>query len=361
MLKLIAPAAAVVSLALISVPASAQLAVKDMTGRPLNLTKPAERIVTLPQPAPAILIALDGSTRRLVGMHSASKDAVINSVLGQFFPEAKSIPSDIVAGASPSGFAPNVEAIAGLKPDLVIQWGNRGPDLVQPLENAGIRTGLILYGNEQQARDMIAFVGEAIGKTAKVAELNAWRDKTADTIKAKVASLPADRKPKVLYLLRSKDGFTVSGSGTYNDYYINLTGGVNAAAEIAGQKPVNAEQIAAWNPDVILLNNFEDPLDLKGILDDPILKLTKAATGKRVYKMPMGGYRWDPPSQESPLTWMWLAQLLHPDLFSFDLRAEIKGWYPKLYSKTPTEAQIDDILHTVINKDAAGYEKFAAR
>lgn len=336
--------------------------ITDMAGRTLTLTKPAERVVALPIPAPAIVIALDGSTRKLVGMHQSAKDAITGSVLGDFFPEAKSIASDVVSGsAAPNNFAPNVEAIAGLRPDLVIQWGNRGADLVQPLENAGIRTGLILYGNEQQARDMIAFTGRVTGNTAKIDELNAWRDKTAAAIKAKVGTLPAEKKPSVLYLLRTKGGYTVSGNGTYNDFYIDLAGGRNAAAEIPGQKPVNAEQIAAWNPDVILLNNFEDPLDLSGISTDPVVSQTKAVTGKRVYKMPIGGYRWDPPSQESPLTWMWLADLLHPELFDFDVRAEIKAWYPKLYGHAPSEAQIDAILHSGINKGATGYARFAAR
>ena len=118
------------------------------------------------------IIALDGGTKKLVGMNPTAKSAVLEGILGKIFPEAKDIPSDVSA----PNFVPNVEALTAANPDLVIQWGNRGPDLVQPLENAGIRTGLILYGNEQQARDMIAFVGEAIGKTAKVAELNAWRD-----------------------------------------------------------------------------------------------------------------------------------------------------------------------------------------
>lgn len=337
------------------------LSVTDMAGRPLSLDRPAERIVTIPIPGASIAIAVDGSARRLVGMHQSSKDAVLGSVLGEFYPEARSIPSDVVSAASPSGFAPNVEAIAGLKPDLVVQWGDRGPDLVAPLENAGIRTGLIIYGNEQQARDMTAFIGKVTANDAKVADLNAWRDKTAAAITGKLAGLAADQQPRVLYLLRTKGGFTVSGSNTYNDYYIKLAGGRNAAAEIAGQKPVNREQIAAWNPDVILLNNFEDPLDLTAITADAVLAQGSAATRKRIYKMPMGGYRWDPPSQESPLTWMWLANLLHPELFTFDVRAEIRSSYQKIYGRTPTEAQIDGILHADINKGTAGYAQFAAK
>ncbi|MGO7165380.1 hypothetical protein ACCS78_41040, partial [Rhizobium johnstonii] len=58
------------------------------------------------------------------------------------------------------------------------------------------------------------------------------------------------------------------------------------------------------------LNAFEAKLNVDWVYNDPILSLTNAAKSKRVYKMPLGGYRWDPPSQESPLSWMWTANLL---------------------------------------------------
>jgi len=335
--------------------------VEDMTGRPLEFDKPAERVITIPIPGASIVIAVDGGTARLVGMHESSMQAVLESILGEFFPEAKQIASDVVVAGSPSGFAPNVESIAALNPDLVVQWGNRGEDLTAPLDSAGIRTGLILYGNEQQARDMIAFLGAATGNSERVEVLNGWRDRTETAITTALSGLADTDKPKVLYLLRARESLTAAGNNTYNDYYIRLAGGVNAAAEIDGQKPVNVEQIAAWNPDVILLNNFESGLDLSPIYNDPILSQTAAARDKRVYRMPMGGYRWDPPSQESPLTWMWLAEVLHPDQVEFDLRGEIKSSYETLYAHVPSEEQIDGILHFGINGESAGYDAFAAR
>ncbi|MDN3718499.1 ABC transporter substrate-binding protein [Roseibium salinum] len=130
----------------------------------------------------------------------------------------------------------------------------------------------------------------------------------------------------MLYLLRAQEVLRTSGEeGNYNAFYIKLAGGKVASASLpAGWADVNAEQIAAWNPDVILLNSFEDELRTDRIYNDPILGLTNAAQGKRIYKMPLGGYRWDPPNQESPLTWMWLAKLLHPEIFQYDLREEMK-------------------------------------
>ncbi|MCI5073554.1 ABC transporter substrate-binding protein [Oricola sp.] len=332
----------------------------DLNGRTVTLDKPAERIVMIPIPSSSTVIALDGTTDHLVGMHPLSKSAIEEAILGEFFPDAKDIASDIIASGGSSGFSPNVEAIAALRPDLVVQWGHQGEDIVAPLTNAGLTTALIQYGTEEKARDIIKLLGTLIGKPEKLDEIIAWRDDTTAKIEAGLEGLSDEDKPSVLYLLRAQTELRASGTGSYNDFYINLAGGKNAAAELQGLKPVNAEQVAAWNPDVILLNGFESELDVSRIYDDPILGATNAAISKRVYKMPIGGYRWDPPSQESPLTWQWLATLLHPDLFDFDIRGEITGWYAKLYGQTPTAEQIDGILRVSMNGGGANYDRFLA-
>ena len=79
------------------------------------------------------------------------------------------------------------------------------------------------------------------------------------------------------------------------------------------------------------------------IYNHPILGNTTAAKTKRVYQVPLGGYRSDAASLESWLAGMWDAEVLQADVFHFDIRAEIKKWYPKLYGQTPSEGQIDKI------------------
>lgn len=335
------------------------LTLTDMTGRSVTLSRPAERVVTIPIPSASTVIALTGGPERLVGMHPLARSAIEEGVLGEFFPGARDIAANISESSS-EGFAPNVETIAALTPDIVVQWGDQGDDLVAPLENAGLATGLILYGNEEKARGIIRFLGEATGESAKVVDLIAWRDATMAAIQDKLAGLADAERPSVLYLLRATSELRANGNGTYNDFYIELAGGRNAADELDGIKPVNREQIAAWNPDVILINTFERDVDLSAVYGDPILSHTKAAQSRRVYKLPTGGYRWDPPSQESPFTWMWLSELLHPDRVDFPIRAEIKTRYRSLYGQVPTDAQIDDILRMTMNGDSAGYQRFAA-
>lgn len=350
--------AASILLALSPVSGFAQtIVVTDQEGREITLDKPAEKIVTIPMPMASGVIAIDGSADKLVGMNPLSLTALEEGILGKIFPAALSV-TDAVTGTD---FVPNVEALAAADPDLVIQWGGRGPEIVDPILNAGLNAMLIVYGTEGHTREYMRNVATALGQSERNNAHEAWREQVQQDVAAKVAGLSDDERPNVLYLGRSLSDITASGAAnSFINWSLDLAGGKNAAAELQGNQSINREQIAQWNPDVILLNSFEPELDVSWVYDDPILSLTKAAQEKRVYKMPLGGYRWDPPSQESPLTWMWLAELLHPDLFDYDLRAEMRDAYKVLYDYTLTDADIDGIIWTGFQGDAYGYDQFAA-
>ena len=109
------------------------ITITDHENRTVTLHEPADRIASIPMPVASTLIAIEGGTSRLVGMNPMSKTAIMEGVLGKIFPEAKDIPSDVTA----PNFIPNVEELAATNPDLVIQWADRGPDLVDPITNAG--------------------------------------------------------------------------------------------------------------------------------------------------------------------------------------------------------------------------------
>ncbi|QEE43536.1 ABC transporter substrate-binding protein (plasmid) [Rhizobium sp. WL3] len=331
----------------------------DHEERTVTLARPAERIASIPIPIASTIIAMDGGTSKLVGMNPTAKSAIVEGVLGKIFPKAKDIPSDITA----PNFIPNVEELATTNPDLVIQWADRGPDLVDPIVNAGLTALLISYGTEEKTKQYQAMVATAMGNPERAEMINGWRDQVVAEMAAKSKDIPAEQKPKILYLGRALEALTASGDkGNYNAFYINLVGATSASADVAGQgTTISPEQIAEWNPDVILLNSFEAKLGLERVYDDPILSLTKAAQKKRVYKLPLGGYRWDPPNQESPLTWMWLANLIHPDIFQYDLRGEMRQAYKMLYNYDLTGEDIDSILWVGMQGDATNYAQFKAK
>lgn len=255
----------------------------DHENRTVTLEKSADRIASIPIPVASTVIAIDGGIARLVGMNPMSKSAIMESVLGKIFPEAREIPSDITAPT----FIPNVEELAATNPDLVIQWADRGPDLVDPITNAGLNALLISYGTQQKMQEYHSMIATAMGQPERADAINGWHETVAAEMAEKAKAIDPARRPKVLYLDRAVGTLAASGNqGNYNAWYIEeLVGGLNASAEVVGRgTTISVEQIAEWNPDVILLNSFEPTLDLSRIYDDPILSLTKAAQNGKVYK-----------------------------------------------------------------------------
>jgi iron complex transport system substrate-binding protein len=334
------------------------LRVTDQRGKTLELAKPAERIVTIPIPAASILMTIDGGPRRLVGMHPVAMTAIRQQMLGRIFPAAL----DISTGVTRGGFVPNVEAILALSPDVVFQWANEGDEVIAALDRAGIPTLGMLYGTQQTLEGYMRMMGAVTGNSPRVDTIIERQRSRWSEIERAMADVPAASRPKVLYFPRFSGGnFAVHGSDNYQDLYIRLSGGINAAAGLRGHtQSVTFEQIVALDPEVILLGSFDaaTPKDLYG---DPRWQAVRAVRERKVYRMPIGGYRWDPPNQESALTWTWLARLLHPNHARFDLAADMRDWFGLLYGYNLTDAEIDEILNVAANGGSSGYRAAMGR
>ena len=332
--------------------------ITDQRGRAVQFDKLPQRLVFLPIPAPSTFIAIDGSAAKIVGMNPYAASAMRDGIMGKLFSGLSRIKSDVVMGAAnPSNFAPNIESILALQPDAVFQWAT-GADNISALDRLGIPTLGMRATTEQDFAQYVMMMGKVAGKEERAAELLKRQDAERERLKREFGALPPDERPRVLYFNRATNLLRVSGKGTFNDSYIGLAGGSNAAGDLVSLSTVTIEQVLAWNPQVILLGNFDTatPADFYG---DPRWQGLDAVKNRRVYRMPLGGYRWDPPSQESALTWIWLAGLLHPDMEQTDLRAVMRDWYRFLYNHALTDDEIDGILVMDKNRASAGYQRYA--
>jgi iron complex transport system substrate-binding protein len=138
---------------------------------------------------------------------------------------------------------------------------------------------------------------------------------------------------------------------------IRRSGGRNVASEIPGFAPSSIEQLLVWNPDVILLNNFEPGLSPAELLEDPRLQSLSAVRQRRVYLFPHGGFRWDPPSQETPLALDWLFSLMHPEHAEPGLRQRIADAYRLLYGYQVSATDLDDLLQMDVNVESTHYRE----
>lgn len=326
----------------------------DMLGNRVTLAHTTKRAVTVPMPAGSLFMSLDGGASHLAGMHPTAYALMQESLLVRIFPQARQVRSDITR----SGFAPNVETLLQIQPDLVWQWGHMGDDLLAPLRAAGLPVAALVYGTDSRTREWIRLMGISLGREQQARDQLQWRSQVRTAIANVTATIRPDQRPTVLYMARRFPQYRAAGRDTSFEDDITLAGGRNVASAVSSSQPLDIEQILAWAPDIILLNNFERGLTPETIYRDPLLADVPAVRNRRVYKIPEGGYLWDPPNQESPLYWQWLSMILHPDKFDWPLRAQITQAYSQLYGYTPTAQDIDAVLRIKANDGSLGYARF---
>ncbi len=323
--------------------------ITDTAGRKVELPVNLQRIVTGPVVMPNLIFAVDGTGDKLVGMHPMSKSAWKNSVLKIMAPGMAKAATDFIQG----GFKMNVEEVLKLKPDVVFQVSFEEGNIAQ-FEQLGIPVIVThegLRNLDQYLEKHISLVGKVLRKEERAKQLITDFKAADQMIAQKLAGLPKEQWPKGLILF-NVEKLMVTGTGSFANFWLNHTGAENVAKGIKTSPrgaTVNMEQILAWNPEVIYITNFcpTRPEDLyKNTVPGQDWSEIEAVKNKRVYKIPLGEYRWYPPSGDSSLMLKWMAQKNHPEQFSdYDIRKEIRTHFTHIYNFKLSEAQIDRILN----------------
>ncbi len=159
-----------------------------------------------------------------------------------------------------SGFQPNLEAILGYEPDLVVL--SRDDELVAGLEAAGVPALSMPAATDiDEAYSQFERLGAATGQVAGAAALVA---ETQERIDAALADLPALDPAPTYYHELDSTFFTVT-SGTFIGDVYALAGLENIADATGGEDlypQLNEEFIVEADPDVIYLAGGADRPDV---------------------------------------------------------------------------------------------------
>lgn len=124
----------------------------------------------------------------------------------------------------------------------------------------------------------------------------------------------------------------------------------------SNNKSISMEQVYEINPDVIFLSNFDKfvPDDLyENKIPGQDWSTVKAVQNHRVYKVPLGVYRWDAPGVETPLMMEWVAHTLQPGIFGYlDVRKDTKAFYKDMLNIDVTEEDLAQIFQDDANKNS---------
>ena len=197
-----------------------------------------QRIISLSPPHTETLFAI-GAGPQVIAVDEQS----------DYPPEVLDVQTDL------SGYTPNVEAIAGYEPDLVVLSGD--PTTAGQLEALGIE---VWQGPAAETFDeaytQMEQLGALTGHVAEAAELVAQLQTELDELVASVPELPT---PLSVYHELTPDGYS-AGSGTFIGQIYELFGLRNiadAAEDPSGFPQLNSETIIQANPDLIFLADTE--------------------------------------------------------------------------------------------------------
>ena len=108
------------------------------------------------------------------------------------------------------------------------------------------------------------------------------------------------------------------------------------------------EQVYAWNPDTIVVTNFTaaQPEDLmNNTIGNYDWSTVAAIQNGRVFKMPLGMYRSYTPGADTPVTLLWLAKSVYPELFEdIDITERARSYYKDVFGVELTDEQIASIF-----------------
>ena len=204
----------------------------DDAGRRVYLAKPARRVVSLAPSVTEILFAV-GLDAEVVGV----------TTFCDYPAKAKSKPK---VGSS----VPNLEAILGLKPDLIV--GNKDfvrPDVLAKLEQLKIPVFLLFPRTVEEILGHIGTVGRLVGRDREArAVVQGLRDRLSE-----VRSRMASAKPVRVFYVVNTDPLISVGSGSFIHQMLELAGGENIVGQTAIPYPkVSLEEVLRRDPEVLL-------------------------------------------------------------------------------------------------------------
>lgn len=160
--------------------------------------------------------------------------------------------------------SPNIEAIAALKPDLVIIQTNpiRLADRLQALH---LKTLEINQDDLAALYNSFRVVGAATGSEATAQQLIAETQSKLEQIRRRAASLPRVRVMFVIGRTPNRlDGLVAVGKASYLNEIMQTAGGENVFRDAPAQYPsVSLEEVLARNPQVIVdMGDMSDTVNI---------------------------------------------------------------------------------------------------
>ncbi|NEG60328.1 ABC transporter substrate-binding protein [Pantoea agglomerans] len=329
---------------LILLPLSSQASrqITDQTGRQVTIPDRVERIVVLQHQTLNLLVQMN-ATNKIVGVMANWKQQLGDSYV-RLAPELnqKATLGDLTHV--------DPEKLVALHPQVVFVTNYAPQEMIDSITALGIPVVAISLRHDEPGekakmtpsirdeemaydkglREGITLIGEIINKPAEAKALITATDEGRKIVSDRLKDVPAEKRIRA-YMANPE--LTTYGSGKYTGLMMLHAGAVNvAAATVKGFKTVSMEQIIAWDPQVIFVQD-RYPSVVNEINSSPQWQAIDAVKNHRVWLMPDYAKAWGYPMPEAMgIGELWMAKKLYPQKFQdVDMNKLANKWYQRFY------------------------------
>ena len=307
----------------------------DNGGQKVELPATVERIANLWDANNQVMLLLGSSDRIVATTQQISKMPWYNKVQ----------PKISQASTPVSGTDLNIEELLKAKPDVVVSIDKAQ---VEKARAAGLTTVQLGFQDFAGLKKNVVMTAEVLGTgqaRSQAIKYIAYLEKNLKFVSERTASLSDDQRPKVLHIAGGSDVTKVDGSDSIIGEWLKAAGAKNSIDGVANYKNISLEQIIASQPDAIIVGNSDAQKGIDTIKADAAWKDVPAVKNDKLYRNPVGTFKWDRYSTEEALQLLWAAKTLHPELFTdVDLVKETREFYSTFYGYQLSDDDAQRIL-----------------
>lgn len=253
------------------------------------------------------------------------------------------------------GDAVNYEAVIAANPTIAINSGKINDAMVSDCDALSESLGIpvVAVDNElNNSAEAFRFMGELLGVEDHAEELAQYAEQVFTDINA-LSDIPEEKKVSV-YFGNGEDSLETAPRGSQHAQILDVINAVNVADLELGdgsRVQISAEQLLAWDPDVIVVNG-EPKADKSGssaaedILSNPDYASLKAVQDQKVYGTPNAPFSWvDRPAGLNRMIGMgWFSALIYPEYIKCDINEEIHKFFDLFYHVDLSDEQLENVL-----------------
>ena len=243
----------------------------------------------------------------------------------------------------------NMEALIAEAPDVIIDIGEAKKTVKEDMDALQEQLNIPVIFVEATLptmADAYEMLGDITGEKEQAGKL-------ADYCRAEIgkadqnAAAIADADRKSVYFGLGDDGLHTNAKGSIHADVIDRIGAVNAAdveaVSSGGGSEVSFEQVLLWNPDLVIVDSQKlyDTLTT-----DPMWQELDAVKNGKIFKIPTAPYSYmsSPPSVNRMIGIEWLGSLVYPEIYTSDIREEVKNFYQLFYHIDVTDEKLEAVL-----------------